>query len=64
MGYLAMLRKFVDELEPPESRRQTLRGLVAPELAAERFDAVADFAESRERSCRAAATASPVAEGL
>jgi hypothetical protein len=54
VGYLAMLRKFVDELEPPESRRQILRGLVAPELAAERFDAVADLAESRERSCQRA----------
>jgi hypothetical protein len=53
VGYLAILRKFVAELEPPESRRQTLRGLVAPELAAESFDTVADFAESRERSCRA-----------
>jgi hypothetical protein len=52
VGYLAILRKFVAELEPPESRRQTLRGLVAPELAAESFDAVADLAESRERSCR------------
>ena len=51
VGYLAMLRQFVEELEPTANRRQTLRGLVAPELAAERFDAVADFAESRERSC-------------
>jgi hypothetical protein len=51
VGYLAILRKFVAELEPPESRRQTLRGLVAPELAAESFDAVADLADSRERGC-------------
>jgi hypothetical protein len=53
VGYLAILRKFVAELEPPESRRQTLRGLVAPELSSESFDAVADFAESRELGCRA-----------
>jgi len=65
VGYLAMLRKFVDELESPESRRQTLRGLVAPELAAERFDVVADSAESRERSCLARGAGVPVtAEGL
>jgi hypothetical protein len=53
VGYLAMLRKFVEELEPSESRRETLRGLVAPELGAEQFRAIADSAESRERSCRA-----------
>jgi hypothetical protein len=52
VGYLAILRKFVAELEPPASRRQTLRGLVAPELSAAHFDTIADFAESRERSCR------------
>ena len=54
-GYLAILRSFVAELEPPESRRQTLRGLIAPELAVERFDAISAAAESREQSCRASA---------
>jgi hypothetical protein len=64
IGYLAILRSFVAELEPPESRRQTLRGLVAPELAAERFDAIADAAESREQSCRAGAGLPDPAERL
>lgn len=52
IGYLALLRSFVAELEPPESRRQTLRGLLSPELSVARFDAVADTAEDREISCR------------
>jgi hypothetical protein len=64
VGYLAMLRRFVDELEPPESRRQTLRGLIAPELGAERFVAIADSAESRERNCLARDGVPVDAEGL
>lgn len=64
VGYLAMLRKFVDELEPPEIRRQTLRGLVAPELGAARFGAIANAAESRERSCLARDGVPALAEGL
>jgi hypothetical protein len=52
-GYLAMLRAFVAESEPPAGRRSALRGLAAPELGVEKFDAIADTAEERERSCRA-----------
>jgi hypothetical protein len=53
IGYLAVLRRFIEGLEPPESRRQALRGLIAPELSAARFDAIADAAENDERQCRA-----------
>jgi hypothetical protein len=52
-GYLALLRAFIAELEPPSGRRPTLRGLVAPELGVDRFDAIVDSAEKRERSCLA-----------
>ena len=55
VGYLALLRQFVAELEPEAMRRQTLRGLIAPELASSRFDAILDGAEQRERSCLAKA---------
>jgi hypothetical protein len=64
VGYLAMLRKFVAELEPPGSQRQTLRGLVAPELGVERFDAITDIADARERSCLAREGVPELAEGL
>jgi hypothetical protein len=53
VGYLALLRDFVARLEPVESRRSTLRGLVAPEVSPARFDAYADASEERERRCRA-----------
>jgi hypothetical protein len=52
VGYLAILRAFVAELEPPESRRQALRGLIAPEMAPARFDSIADAAQTAERLCR------------
>ena len=55
MGYLALLREFVAELEPGAFRRQALRGLIAPELGSSRFDAILDDAEQRERSCLARA---------
>jgi hypothetical protein len=55
VGYLALLRSFVAELEPPEGRRQTLRGLISPELPVARFDAIATDAEAQESSCRAGA---------
>jgi hypothetical protein len=64
IGYLAMLRSFVAELEPPESRHQTLRGLIAPELAAARFEAITAAAESREEICRASAGLPDPAEQL
>jgi hypothetical protein len=56
-GYLALLRAFIAELEPPSGRRPTLRGLVAPELGVDRFDAIVDSAEKRERSCLAGKSA-------
>ena len=58
VGYLSVLRRFVAELEPERYRRETLRGLLAPELAPSRFEVVYDAAESRERSCRAMARGS------
>ncbi len=52
-GYLALLRTFVAELEPAEFRRNTLRGLVAPEVASENFDAIVGVAENLETQCGA-----------
>jgi hypothetical protein len=56
-GYLALLRAFVAELESPAARRSTLRGLVAPELAADRFDTKLAAAEQREQRCLAGGAA-------
>jgi hypothetical protein len=53
VGYLALLRRFVAELEEPPYRRGVLRGLVAPELAPDRFDAILDAAEQAEAECAA-----------
>jgi len=52
VGYLAILRSFVGELESPDDRRQALRGLIAPELPPARFDAAMNEAESAEQRCR------------
>lgn len=52
-GYLAVLRSFVQKLEPQASRRATLRGLVAPESDAASFEEVAAAAEAAERNCLA-----------
>jgi hypothetical protein len=54
-GYIAMLRALVAELEPPGSRRQTLRGLIAPEMPPAAFDAAFGAAEQAERACLASA---------
>ncbi len=54
-GYLALLRQLVKELESEEYQRETLRGLIAPELDAGRFETLVDAAEARERDCLAAA---------
>jgi hypothetical protein len=53
LGYLALLRSFVDKVEPADQRRSTLRGLVAPEVDSARFDSFADAAEQAERQCLA-----------
>ncbi len=54
-GYLAVLRAFVDRVEAPEHRADTLRGVLAPELSAARFREALEAAEAAERACRAAA---------
>jgi hypothetical protein len=54
VGYLALLRTFVARVESPDQQRATLRGLVAPELDAPRFDAIVENAERAERQCLAA----------
>jgi hypothetical protein len=51
IGYLALLRSFVAELEPEAHRRATLRGLIAPEQSQASFEGALDVAEQRERSC-------------
>jgi hypothetical protein len=58
IGFLSLLRAFSAELEPSELRRNTLRGLIAPELDSERFDAIIEAAEDLERRCKARASAS------
>jgi hypothetical protein len=52
-GYLALLRRFTEELETaPAYRREMLRSLLAPELEPADFAAALDAAELRERECR------------
>jgi hypothetical protein len=51
-GFLALLRAFVAELEPPEHRAATLRSLVAPEVDAAAFADVLARAEAAEARCR------------
>jgi len=51
-GYLALLRAFVRELEPPAHRAETLRGLVAPEMGSGAFEAALSAAEAAEARCR------------
>jgi len=52
-GFLALLRAFVDRVEEPDHRHSTLRGLLAPELPPDQFEAAYDRAESAEKACRA-----------
>jgi hypothetical protein len=58
VGFLSLLRAFITELEPSEHRRNTLRGVIAPELDSERFEAIVVIAEGLERRCSARAVAS------
>jgi hypothetical protein len=53
-GFLALLRKFVAELEAPEHRRETFRSLIAPELDPISFGVVMDKAEQAEEACKTA----------
>jgi hypothetical protein len=63
VGYLALLRWVVEGFEPEPLRRPVLRGLIAPDLPAVRFDEILDAAERRERACdsRSARRAGPPA---
>jgi hypothetical protein len=58
IGFLSLLRAFIAELEPPEYRRSALRGVIAPKLDSQRFDAINEVAEGLERRCNARASAS------
>jgi hypothetical protein len=40
IGILSLLRAFIAELEPTEQRPNALRGVIAPELTGEHFDAI------------------------
>lgn len=51
-GYLALLERLVEELEPPAYRAETLRSLVAPELEPSRFAAILAEAKAAEARCR------------
>jgi len=57
IGYLAILRSFVQQLEPADSRLQALRGLIAPELSPAAFAKIDEAAEAAERRCRAGGAA-------
>jgi hypothetical protein len=50
-GYLALLRAFVREIEVQNGRRDTLRGLIAPEVSPSAFAEALQAAERRESSC-------------
>jgi hypothetical protein len=58
IGFLSLLRAFIAELEPVEYRRNALRGVIAPQLDSERFDAIVEIAEDLERRCSARAPGS------
>jgi hypothetical protein len=58
IGFLSLLRAFIGKLEPSEYRRNALRGVIAPELDSEHFDAIIEVAEDLERRCNARASAS------
>ena len=58
IGVLSLLRAFIAELEPTEQRRNALRGVIAPELDNEHFDAIFEIAEDLERRCSERAPAS------
>jgi hypothetical protein len=53
LGYLALLRSFVDHLEEPAQRGATLRGLVAPEIDPARWATLLEGADRAERQCLA-----------
>jgi len=54
-GYLALLRRFVRELEPPDQADAILRSIIAPETSPSEFQTLLEQARSAEASCRARA---------
>ena len=52
VGYIAVLREFVAELEAPTQHRSGLRSLIAPDLSPADFDAVVDAAQRSEAGCQ------------
>jgi hypothetical protein len=51
VGYLALLRQFVANLEAPSDRWNILHGILAPEESRSNFDSMVEVAESLERHC-------------
>jgi hypothetical protein len=51
LGFLAVLRAGVEDLEAPPDRRAALQSLLAPDLPAPAFGAALDHAEAREAAC-------------
>lgn len=51
IGYLALLRTFVLDMEGPKHQTETLRGLIAPELGSEPFAAILSDAEAQQLDC-------------
>jgi hypothetical protein len=53
-GYLALLRRWTELIEPPAFRDEALRSLVAPELDEKGFGAALADARATERRCQGA----------
>jgi hypothetical protein len=53
-GFLALLKKFVYDLEDERYRAETYRGLIAPELDASSFEVILEGAEAARAECMAA----------
>ena len=51
LGFLAVLRAGIEDLEAPPDRRAALQSLLAPDLPASAFGAALDRAETREAAC-------------
>jgi hypothetical protein len=51
VGYLALLRRFVELLEPEPQRAVALRSLVAPAMGAAEFEEALAGARAAERAC-------------
>ena len=51
VGFLALLRTFVYDIESEEYRAETYRSLIAPELDSSSFDVVLDKANAAQAAC-------------